>query len=89
MSDADLTLRLLRKIDAKIDALDAKLTARIDGLDARMDGLDARLDAFEAKVDLRFTMLEQTVNAIAGQLLVMTQFVKIDLRVRKLEAHAK
>ena len=86
MTDADLTLRLLRKIDSKVDALDAKVTA----LDAKVDALDTKVDAFEAKFEMRFSVLEHTVNSLAGQMLVFTQYMKkMDLRVRKLEARAR
>ena len=82
MSDADLTIRLLRKLDAKFDAL----ATRIDGHDSRFDGLEAKLGAFRDYCEMRFSVIEHTLNMLAGQMHAFSQFMRtIDARVRKLE----
>jgi predicted nucleic acid-binding Zn-ribbon protein len=82
MSSSNLTLRLLRSLDRKIDALDRKL-------DAKIDALDHKLEEFRRETNERLVALEQTVSGLATHMFMLTDYVKkVDRRVHKLEARS-
>ena len=76
MSSSNLTLRLLRQIDKKLDALGEELSEFKRETNERFIALETRVGN-----------IEKTVSGLATHMFMLSDHVKrIDQRVRKVEA---
>ena len=69
MTDADLTVSILRDIRAKVDETNSKLdqtnarmNARFDAVDQRIDAVDQRIDETNAQLDKGFQQVVSIVK---------------------------
>lgn len=82
MTDSDLTVAILREIRDEIRGTNSRLdhtNARLDQTNARLDQTVDRLDQTIGRLDQtnsRFEVVEHTVLDAAGQLVILTRYVK-------------
>jgi predicted nucleic acid-binding Zn-ribbon protein len=67
VTDADLTLRLLRALDEKIDALRADMNRRFERIDRRFDEVDGRFGDVDRRFDDVDRKIDNTNNYLVSQ----------------------